>query len=279
MTAPLNHTRMMIGYDNVNVFSRVSAVTLVNVSAINGTHENNLLYEDPSLKFETGVPSGFPRIRFSYVSTSNGVTLSGIFNWDGMQDWDRLVIGGAGVVGGPYTELVRINLKPIPDYGNPGQSFLVHHSGVVAPHLEWIFESDSSLSPLNIGQLVSFQHLEVSMNPDTGGIRRSRTRTPRGRRAVGGALHVARSTNVADTPARFNWSRMDDALLAQLEAIDTLYGDQLIGIIPPNQAGRELPVGLEHYLGRSLGLDATAMHGASPTTHASRVSWTLEGAI
>lgn len=282
MTAPvLSPNRMLVGYNNYFVHSRVSSITLNNISAATGSHQDNLLYEDPHLQFVSTTPSGGnPEIIFSLsVITTTDVFMSGIFNWTGMHQWDQIEIAAGASSTGPWTEFVTVNLKPsLP--ANASQGFIIRHqAGIIAQHFRWRFIVPPTRPALRIGNIVMFKSWEVDMNPDTGGIRRTRQRQPRGRRSLGGGLHVARSTPPPDMGAQFLWSRMDDTTLAKLVDIDTAFPDTFVGIVPPNQTGRELPLGLQHFLGRSLNVDATALEGADEFNHASRVVWTLEGAI
>ncbi len=284
MTAPNLGTRMTIGFDNALVLSRVTSITFVNIGTDSGSSFNNLLFEDPSLQWLSTLPTGEPEIIFLInQQTDLKAELVGVFNWTGFHEWDAIEFYWGVTTTGPWFELVTIDLNPsITEPGGDSKSFMFRTGpDLGGPSVfRFVFKRTATPRPrLRIGNLCIFRTLEVSMNPDTGGIRQSRIRTQRGRRALGGALHVARSVQVPTASAQFSWSRMDDVMLNQLHYIDSEHGDKFVGIIPPNQIGRELPLGLDHFLGRSLNLDATAKHGASPTTHASRVTWTLEGAI
>jgi hypothetical protein len=284
---------MFVGYDNTMLLSRMNSIVSEqlpdgpemppsSLGMAAWSDVNNLLYEDPSLVYETLDPgSGDPVIRWQYtVSFPSAVqtTAFGLYNWANLNDYDRLHLEAGATSTGPWFNSVTFDLSPI---GRAvSHSLLIHQQGGQVQNWRVWFEKDSGPRPaLSIGSLFFGTGLELSMNPDTGGIRQSRIRTQRGRRALGGALHVARSVQQPTTSAQFSWSRMDDTLLNQLNDIDVLHGDKLIAIIPPNQVGREIPLGFSHFLGRSLNVDVTAKHGATPTTHASRVIWTLEGAI
>jgi len=283
--SPILSTRMVVAYANHVVSSNVSAIGLVGVGTDPASSTSNLLYEDASLQWVSTTPSSSglgPEVIFTFNPELSVGEVFGIFNWTGYQEWDSVLVQAGASASGPWSaEIVTIDLSPaLPVPGDDSKSFLVRHAGASGSFFRFTFLRVATPRPkLRIGNICMFKAVELSQNPDTGGIRQSRVRAPRGHRALGGALHVARSVNVADTSAQFAWSRMDDTLLNQINDVDVVHGDNWIGIIPPNQVGRELPLGLPHFLGRSLNLDATALHGASPTTHASRVVWTLEGAL
>lgn len=285
MAAPDTPTRMVYGYNNLFTLDQVTGatpITLVNCTATAGTSVNNLLYEDPYLRLVTTVPTGNVEIIYdcgSHTSIFGEHVLTGFVDWTESFRWDSLKLEAGVSTSGPWFEEWTLDLTPGDiALGENRKTVLCYKAGnAQTPYFKFtISKASSPYYALDIANFVMFRGLQIGSNPDTGGVIRNRTYPTRIRRAAGGAAHIVRQGQGSNEVTQYKWARMDKESFKGLEEGFRDFGDGWVGAIPPEQTGGIWP-SADHTIGRQIGLQSNAKHGADRDSHVYQTTLTLEG--
>jgi hypothetical protein len=285
MAAPDTPTRMVYGYNNLFTLDQVTGgtpVALTNCSADAGTHENNLLYEDPYLRLVTTNPSGNPEIVFdcgSVGSIAEEHVLTGFVDWTESWRWDEIKLEAGVTSTGPWFEEWTLDLTPGGLELGENRKTVLCYKAINAQTPYWKFTISKASPPyyvIDIANFVMFRGLQIGSNPDSGAVIRARTHPSRVRRAAGGAAHVVRHAQGSNEVLQYKWSRMDKTSFKGLEEGYRDFGDGWVGAIPPEQAGGIWP-SADHIIGRQIGLQSNARHGADRDSHVFQTTLALEG--
>lgn len=272
-TTMLTHTRMVFAYDNYFNPTTVNAVNLVNCTVASGSNTLNLEHEEPWLTLRTNAPTANPEIIIDcagFPFTSNHIML-GLVNQNVWKNYDLMVVYW-GTAPSTWTEVGRVDLSTsaaaaVTLAGN-NPDFLMELpsvAGLNAMRLQ--FTRSSGWPAIEIGNILLMKKYEVTTNPlvDAFGARHQRA-IPISQ-SIGGALHISRGRMHRSSVHTYKWERIDETQSQRLFDLYHIFGDRLTGIIPPNQAGRVLPIGGPHLFGRITDCHLEPRQGLTATTH------------
>jgi len=274
---------MLLCWDNHLVKAKTTAgtpVTLTNATAQQGTHVNNLLYEDTTLRLISSAPSADPTLRFE-IDQENTTTdnfVSGFVDWRDPWGYDGITMETAPGAGGPWTEVFSYTF-PAKVFGQAPRTVLFRHAAVVGnAHFRFTFNGTPTRPALDIANLVVFKAVEVDINPDTGGILGQAAYKSRLRQGIGGSPHLVREARAKSEVWQWRWARMSQTLHGKVAEIHEDFKDRWCAVVPPIDVGVLYP-NRRHIVGYPLGFNTAALHGASQTEHVYLASLSVEGGI
>lgn len=286
MASLITSEKMVVGYDNQLIRSHtVEATPIVttNFSMIGNSLKENLLYEDPSRRFHAN-PSGTEQtieFHMTDLTQSPQNILFGFFDWLEPSRYDTVLLEWADTVP-TWNSYATVDLTGMTTAdGLPGgpRNMLFRVDTVVEKKFwRFRFQNTAAPQPFSISNIVMFKGFEVTQSPDTGGVTIGSQRPPKSRRATGGASHLSRPKRYKEEFAEFRWSRASRAMVKQLDFVNELWGDQLVGAIPPQTVGEIVPTSIPHVIGRTSALTMNAQKGASFSEHVQQVTWRIQGA-
>jgi len=288
---------MLICYDNLFIQEHTVVSPAIVIGAEpgstfvmkSGSFEDNLLFEDPYLRFQatmTGADDGV-WIEFHMTDSTNATSniVFGLWDWLDPMAFDTVELQFGITASGPWIPLTTVDLTGIvsipPGSQNRGwRNMLFRWGGGSGVDYRFMFMNSAAPRDFDLSNIVMFKAFEVAQNPDTGKIVQTTTRPSLGRRAAGGALHLARAGRKQSEGMQLTWSAADKDLSGFLGYVDDRFGDQLVGVVQPEQAANAVgtPISLPHYIGRASSFRTTAHHRDGLQEHVHSMTWVLEGA-
>lgn len=279
---------MIVCYDNLLRKEHTSEPTPVvtsNMTMKGGSFEENLLHEDPSLRFQatcTGTEQSiyFHMTAFSQIPQNFVI---GFFDWKDPAVYDTILVETGfnlpPILWFPFLTIDLTSITTEDDRPGGPRNMLFQFDNPAAANL-WKFRFQNSGSPrdMDISNIVIMKAFEVAQNPDTARVLELSQREQAVRRATDGSPHFARAQRAPIEGAQYGWSRAPRLGSQQIDTVDDKWGDQLIGIIPPNSSGETVPTGAPHFFGRSSSLTLVGHEGDGVLDHVHAMTWRLEGA-
>lgn len=274
------HARMAMGYGDLVTDGSNPTIALTNCSAASGYSTANLKLEDPSHVLVTTAPTADPVLSITWASSlPTSDILIGFVNYSFLRGYDYLRVE-ASSNGTNWSQMGDLDLKT----SVPALLMEIEPDFLVLPaaqttsrywRITWVLASGTRPA-LTIGNVLFMRRHHFAKNPTRDVFPHSLDVELQEERALGGVLHITRGPTRLVQSAEYTFTRLDEAGMAKLVDVASVYSGRLVGIIPPNQSNRVLPWGLAgHLFGRLTRLRVQPSPGTTDTTHLNNVTMTV----